>query len=140
MAGLNPSLSRHLSSYPGVDCCAARLRQSDLRTGPGNSSFTNLPPAAEDTALRAASPLKTPLPLPRCPVVPHRTAAMSDTHADMLKKFQTFLEQEEKSRAPGGTTTAARLAKMELWREMRQLLAVNDSSVGLRVLAERPPR
>ncbi|KAE9200821.1 hypothetical protein PF005_g15199 [Phytophthora fragariae] len=55
---------------------------------------------------------------------------MSDTHADMLKKFQTFLEQEEKSRAPGGTTTAARLAKMELWREMRQLLAVNDSSMA----------
>ncbi|KAE9010325.1 hypothetical protein PR001_g16207 [Phytophthora rubi] len=59
---------------------------------------------------------------------------MSDSHADMLKKFQTFLEQEEKPSTPGGTTTAARLAKMELWREMRQLLAVNDSSVGLRVL------
>ncbi|KAE9316119.1 hypothetical protein PF008_g19088 [Phytophthora fragariae] len=59
---------------------------------------------------------------------------MGDTHADMLKKFQTFLEQEEKPSAPGGTTTAARLAKMELWRETRQLLAVNDSSVGLRVL------
>ncbi|KAE8905941.1 hypothetical protein PF007_g11004 [Phytophthora fragariae] len=59
---------------------------------------------------------------------------MSDTHDDMLKKFKTFLEQDEKPSTPGGTTTAARLAKMELWREMRKLLAVNDSSVGLRVL------
>ncbi|KAE8997048.1 hypothetical protein PR001_g14982 [Phytophthora rubi] len=59
---------------------------------------------------------------------------MSDSHADMLKKFQTFLEQEEKPSTPGGTTTAACLAKMELWREMRQLLAVNNSSIGLRVL------
>ncbi|KAE9023213.1 hypothetical protein PR002_g11763 [Phytophthora rubi] len=59
---------------------------------------------------------------------------MSDTHDDMLKKFKTFLEQDEKPSTPGGTTTAARLAKMELWLEMRQLLAVNDSSVGLRVL------
>ncbi|GMF31414.1 unnamed protein product [Phytophthora fragariaefolia] len=59
---------------------------------------------------------------------------MSDSRADMLKKFQTFLEQEEKPSTPGGTTTAARLAKTDFWREMRQLLAVNDSSVGLRVL------
>ncbi|KAE8908100.1 hypothetical protein PF003_g7862 [Phytophthora fragariae] len=38
---------------------------------------------------------------------------MSDTHADMLKKFQTFLEQEEKPSTPGGTTTAARLAQTD---------------------------
>ncbi|KAE8910081.1 hypothetical protein PF007_g19095 [Phytophthora fragariae] len=59
---------------------------------------------------------------------------MSDTHADMLKKLQTFLEQEEKPSTPGGTTTAARLALTEFWREMCQLLAVNDASVGLRAL------
>ncbi|KAE9181456.1 hypothetical protein PF005_g22881 [Phytophthora fragariae] len=40
---------------------------------------------------------------------------MSDSHADVLKKFQTFLEQEEKPSTPG-------------------LLAVNNSSIGLRVL------
>ncbi|KAE8883483.1 hypothetical protein PF005_g20958 [Phytophthora fragariae] len=59
---------------------------------------------------------------------------MSDTHADMLKTFQTFLEHEEKSSTPGGTTTAARLPLTECWREMRQMLAGNDSSVGLRAL------
>ncbi|KAE9008783.1 hypothetical protein PR002_g15802 [Phytophthora rubi] len=59
---------------------------------------------------------------------------MSDAHAEMLKTFQTFLEHEEKSSTPGRTTTAARLALTECWREMRQILAGNDSSVGLRAL------
>ncbi|KAE9160756.1 hypothetical protein PF005_g5534, partial [Phytophthora fragariae] len=56
---------------------------------------------------------------------------MSDTRDDMLAKFKTFLEQEDKPSTPDGLTTAARRALIEFWGEMRGLLAVNDASRGL---------
>jgi hypothetical protein len=49
-----------------------------------------------------------------------RREAMND-RAAMLKRFEAFLEEDEKPSTPEGPTMAARQAPIAFWREMRRV-------------------
>jgi hypothetical protein len=52
---------------------------------------------------------------------------MSDSNADMVRKFQAFLEREEKASSPAA-------AQVAFWESMRRALQVNKDSTGLEAL------
>ncbi|GMF49355.1 unnamed protein product [Phytophthora fragariaefolia] len=122
------SRSRHGGksvAHPSVDALHRvghgpldRLRERDPSADPRNPSFRNLSPTTE--------------------VISHRQPSfatnMSDKHADILKRFQAFLEQEEKTSTPDDMNTVMRAAQTGFWREIQGFITVNDGSIGLEQL------